>query len=126
MIIHGRRFKNVRGVHPYYLPVNEWDSVFFVTDGHHHKAVCHIYNLKTKKHIEIKTDATELGYGIGMNGDGSETIQTSTNGLLSVSRSYGNKRDVYMLSAKDKKMIGIETLVLHGSNVVERHFLEMP
>jgi|SRR5947209_17248178 len=124
--IDGREFSKVRGNIPYYLVITQLNAIYFVTDGPGQQSVCHVFDLPSRKDTAKTTHITELGYGIGISGDRSESIEGVRNNIVAVSRLYNNKKCIYSLDLNVKKLTQMEILVLErGTKVLERHKFDL-
>jgi hypothetical protein len=62
----GKRFNDVAGVDPFYIPLDSIDAIFFVTDPWKEKMTAHIFLLRERRDIEFPVyyegfDSHELG-----------------------------------------------------------------
>jgi len=113
--IGGREFRKIRGAAPYYVEVKDIDMIYFVTEGPDHQSVCHLYNLKTRKHIEILTDLTELGYDIGRLGERREVVESASTNFVKIARFHGDRKTVYTLDLERRRVSDAKIVDLGNS-----------
>jgi hypothetical protein len=102
--IGDREFGKIRGAPPYHVEVKDTDMIYFVSEGRNHQSVCHLYNLKTRKDIEILTDLTELGYDIGRTGERREVVESASTNWVRIARFHGDRKTLYTLDLAKRQV----------------------
>lgn len=65
LIIDGKRFKHVRGISEFYLPVPNTNLVVFVVDEPDYSVTYHLFNMDTDEDIAIPASNSIFGRSIG-------------------------------------------------------------
>jgi hypothetical protein len=102
--VRGRSFHKVRGVAPYYISIDELHMIYLVTDGPNLQSICHFYDLRTGKDIEIKTHVSELGYEIGQQGERREVLESASGDIVRVARFHGDRKTVYTIDLAERRI----------------------
>jgi len=55
LIVSGKRYGHVIGAEPYYINLPQRDSILFVTQAGRERIAIHLFNLKTKKDLEMES-----------------------------------------------------------------------
>jgi hypothetical protein len=119
--VGGKRYRNVRGIAPYYLKING-DGILFVTDKAGGGITFHVVNGKSKSHISIDGDGSIFGINIGAprsrgTRDTDYLEEIAPERIAAVTRSRGTKQ-VSILNLQEKTLERIEMYYYSPDGVV--------
>jgi hypothetical protein len=77
MTVCGAKYSEVRGWHPFYIPIPEKDSILFVTGRNYDngQAIVHVVNLKTKTEVHFPAYDSDIGSNIRNDGGSYERVK---------------------------------------------------
>jgi hypothetical protein len=110
LFVDGKRYTRLMGGLPFYLEAPNKQFIVFVTEGSLKKPandVMHIYNLDSKKVIDIPCEGFSFGYGIR---DGRDKIVSLDGGIMTLLAEGTSVSTTIKLDLSAQKIVSIENL----------------
>jgi hypothetical protein len=110
LIVGTNRIHNVLGSSPYYIKIQQWNSVFVATETKDHRFYYHIVNLTNQQDTVVDGKSTAFGYSIGAQiGGWAESISKVQEHQLTLTAKGDKRRIHYLLDLNVKRVVSMET-----------------